>query len=884
MNSFAPWHSIGIAQTLKKLRTTSQGLLEREAAKRLEQVGPNIIFEKKPPPKFWRVVVSQWRNPVLLVVLSVAVIAGAVGSTVLALTFAFLFLLHTIIGAAFEERQLSIQEFLRGVARSLSLVKRLQGPHKGAVSQLRPMTQVVPGDIVVLGTGDTVPADGRLLRSVDLQVDESMLTGESSPQEKQLKTLSAATGLLARTNMVFSQSMVTRGNAVVAVTATGRQTVVGSIGHEQQEVVKPVPPLVVDLKKLYRSIVLSAIGLAAIIFVVGLARAHALTELIGLVVVIAVAIIPQWLLSTVALSFAESSRRLAGMGTMIKKSSSTDTLGRVSALCIDKTATLTQGALAVESVVLSNGEMMDAASMTFSKAPDDVKELWKSIVLCNDARASMLAQRGTNRLKFVGDNTDCAIAQSASNHGLTRETTEKKNPRIRVFPFTTQTKWMATIHMDRGHASLFRLYAKGAPERMLEMCSSLLDDGVVRKFTSAQRAQSTHLIDRFATQGYRLLGVARTTYSARSRLPLTSNEVRDLTWVGLVLLSDPIRIESRLCLDELARMGIKILLVTGDHPITASTVARQLGLPVSQTVMGTDIEAYSVEELSQCVEYSAVFARIEPRQKERIVSALQRNGHVVAMTGDGINDAFALKHSDIGIAVANATDIAREAADMVVTSDNLFSMNAAIREGRRVFALIQTMLLFSLCTMSAMAVVVLAGLFFAKPIIIGPLHIVWLTMIVYLLPLLSLMSDRSTPVAAPASSVWTPRQVVSSVGSGIVLGLISLFITLFRSIGSDLVMIRSTIWLSLSIVPLGLLVGGISGSWQRHNLRAHLIMAVATALVIGFQFLTITDPWLSTLFGVGTVSPWTMAAIAGGFVCVYAFRLVVQGSQHSVIV
>lgn len=884
MNSFAPWHSVGIAQTIKKLRTSSQGLLEREAAKRLEQVGPNIVFEKKSPPAFWRVVVSQWKNPLLLVVLLVAVIAAVVGSTMLSVTFAFLFFLHTIIGVVFEERQLSIQEFLRGIARSLSLVKRLQGPRKGAVSQLRPMTQVVPGDIVLLGTGDTVPADGRLLRSVDLQVDESMLTGESSPQEKQLKTLSPATSLLARTNMVFSQSMVTRGNAVVAVTATGRQTVVGSIGQEQQEVVKPVAPLVVDLKKLYRSIVLSAIILAVIVLVVGVARAHPLGQLVGLVVVIVVAIIPQWLLSTVALSFAEASRRLAGMGTMIKKSSSTDTLGRVSALCIDKTATLTQGALAVESVVLSNGEMMDATSMMLPKAPEDVKELWRAIVLCNDARASMLAGRGTSRLKFVGDNTDCAIAQSAAQHGLSREAVEKKNPRVRVFPFTTQTKWMATIHSDRARTTVWHLYAKGAPERVLEMCANSLIDGVARKLTSAQRSQIAHCIDRFATQGYRLLGVAKVTFPTRSRLPLTVNEVRDLTWVGLVLLSDPIRIESRLCLDELARMGLRILLVTGDHPITASTVARQLGLPASQIAMGTEIEAYSPEELAACVERTVVYARIEPRQKERIVSALQRNGHVVAMTGDGINDAFALKHSDIGIAVANATDIAREVADMVVTSENLFSMNAAIREGRRVFALIQTMLLFSLTTMSALAVVVLGGLFFASPIVIGPLHIVWLTMIIYLLPLLSLMSDRTTPVTSPRSSVWTRYQVVSSVGLGVFLGLIALLIALFRSQGSDMVLIRSTIWLSLSVVPLGLLIGGISGSWSRKNIRSHCIVSSTILLVIFLQMLTMTDPWLRTLFGVQGVSPWTAAAIVGGFVGVFAMRMVSHSSQHSVTV
>jgi len=885
MNSFAPWHSVGVIQTLKKLKTTSRGLFEREATKRLEHFGPNVVGVETHIPSFWRVVVRQWRNPFLLTVMIVSGIAWAMQYSSLALAFFILFIMYTIMGVMVDERQISVVTFLRSIIHSLSLIKRLQKPQSGAISQLRPISEVVPGDIVLLSTGDTVPADGRLLQSVDLQVDESMLTGESTPQEKQIKTLPATTSLLSRTNMVFSQSMVTRGNAMVAITATGKQTVVGSIGVEQYNIVKPATPLSQDLKRFYRGVMIAAACFTLGLFSIGLARGIAMRDLFPLIIIVSVAIIPQWLLSAVTVSFAEAARRLAGMGTMIKIPSSTDTLGRVTTLCIDKTATLTQGALSVESIIMSSGTVVPTSGLLFSHSTLDAQELWKAIILCNDARESTVMSRGRERTTFVGDSTDCAIAGTGNSVGIRREVLEKKFPRIRVFPFTTNTKWMSTIHMLRGSKPSFRLYCKGAPERVVELCSHRFDGALVKKFTPFDRSQVLHYIQRYSLQGYRVLGVARATYTSRARLPVTSSELDHLTWLGLVLLADPIRPESRLCIDELSRLGLRIVLVTGDHPVTAAMVGTALGLPSDRTILGSEVDRMNDGELSAAVNDASIFARIEPRGKERIVKALQRQGHVVAMTGDGINDAFALKHSDIGIAVANATDVAREAADIIVTSENLFSIHAALREGRRVVACIQVMVSFSLATMAAIATVLLGSLLFVTPQLLTPLHIVWLTLVVYLFPLLALLTDRELPYRFSTQSIGSARRTLVSVVIGVVLGMITLFVPLFRLPQPvDIVGIRTTVWMALSLLPLGLLLGGVSGRWARKNLRSHLSVALAIGLVSGLQFLTITDPWLRSVFDVERISLWNALAVMGGVGVMVAVRMIVEQIEQEALV
>ena len=703
-------------QVLDTLDTDpDQGLSQGEGARRLAGYGENKL-EKAKPPGLFRQVLAQLRDPMILVLLAAAALSFFAGGGQDWLDTAIILLIvvfNTVISVSQEDNARKALEALEKLAAPRARVLR-----EGVERRLE-STHLVPGDILLLEAGDYVPADGRILWAAGLQTDESAMTGESLPVHKRAGDgLPPDTPLAERKNMVIGGTVVTGGRAKVVVTATGMQTEMGKIAGLLLRQGQGETPLQRKMKEVSRVLSLVCVGVCAVMFGVGMLQHRDILDMFLTAVALAVAAIPEGLPAIVTIVLAVGVGRMARRNAIIKRLPAVETLGCASVICSDKTGTLTKNQMTVLEVWTPAPALRDRA-LTLG-------------TLCGDA------QEGPGG--YIGDPTETAIAQAAAQAGLEKAALERDMPRRGEAPFDSVRKRMATCHaLPNGEALVA---VKGAPEAVLARCTHLLGAQGPRPLTDGDRRRIAQVGGDLAGQALRVLAVAQRLQPALPKSMAAESLEAEFTFVGLIGMMDPPRPEVRQAVDRCAGAGIRPVMITGDHKDTAVAIAKQLNIyrPGDKAIDGAGLDFLPQETLEEEIEAFSVYARVTPEHKMRIVQAWQRRGHVVAMTGDGVNDAPALKAADIGCAMGKTgTDVAKGAADMILTDDNFATVVAAVEQGRGIYANIRKAIHYLLsCNIGEILTIFLATLLPVSQAPLSPVQLLWLNLVTDSLPALAL--------------------------------------------------------------------------------------------------------------------------------------------------
>ncbi|MDK2855064.1 MAG: P-type Ca2+ transporter type [Bacillota bacterium] len=725
-----PWHAWPLSDLIAYLKTDpGAGLEPAQARQRLLIYGPNQLPAGRKAGAL-KLFLAQFEDFMVLVLLVAAVLSLFLGEWYDAITILAIVVLNAVLGFFQEYR----------AERSLSALRRLTAPRarcrRAFLEVDVPAAEVVPGDLLLLAAGDRVAADARLVRAWDLACDESALTGESVPVAKEVCELPAETALAERRNLVYAGTLVTRGRAEAVVVATGLGTETGQIARLLGKHKEESTPLEQRLDHLGRVLVAGCIAICALVVALGLRRGGSALELIMAGISLAVAAIPEGLPAVVTLALAVGVQRMVRRRAILRKLPAVETLGCATVICADKTGTLTENRMTVREIRAADGKL----ALTIG-------------ALCNDATlkregigiGSLWRGRraGGEKWSAAGDPTEAALLVAAAEAGLVRGFLEQAHPRLGEIPFDSYRKLMSTAHRwGKG----VRLLVKGAPDVVLERCQNYDDGRGAVPLDARAKAEWLGQNEELAGRALRVLAVAYRDLPAWGG-ELHPNLESELTLVGLVGLSDPLRPGVREAIARCRRAGIKTVMITGDHPTTAVAVAKELGLPWEQGVAtGAELESWSQRELEKWAGRIAVYARVSPRHKLRIVRALKRRGHVVAMTGDGINDAPAIKEADIGVAMGQAgTDIAKEASAMIIEDDNFTTIVAAVEEGRAVYDNIRKFIRYLLtCNMGEVMTMLLAAVF-GLPLPLLPIQILWVNLVTDGLPALALGFDPPAP-------------------------------------------------------------------------------------------------------------------------------------------
>jgi len=735
---------------------TENGLDSRQRAERLATGGPNAL-PVTPPRSPWRVLLAQFKSVMIVILLGAALLAAWVGSIKDASVILAVVVINALVGFYQEYRAERSLDALKSMLPANATV-RCDGS-----SQRIDAAAVVPGDIVLLEAGDSVPADGRLILAAGLEIDESALTGESQPAAKQCEALANPDIPLGdRSNMAYMNTLLTRGRAELLVTATGSNTEMGQLSRELAATVELPTPLQVQLDRLAKRLGAIALALVALLslmqFLRGKDFAHILLDAIAL----AVAAMPEGLPVVVTVTLALGMHKMARQHAIVKRLASVETLGCTTVICSDKTGTLTLNQMTVKTfhfegrVFEVSGEGYDAqgsisAANRASASPAVVagqaalpdalpqpllQPLLQAIVACNDSRI----EDG----KVIGDPMEAALLVLAAKGGVARDEVERDWPRVAELPFDSAHKFMATFHRQ---GDLVQVVVKGAPDVLLARCSAWHATGSPQPLDAPRRQQIDADYQALGKRGLRGLLVATRTVPAASFDVAgdLSVWVGELCFVGLVGLMDPPRAEARQAIAECQHAGIAVKMITGDHQTTATAIAVELGL-AGRTVSGAELDRMDARQLADAVDEVAVFARVSPGNKVAIVRALQARGHVVAMTGDGVNDAPALKQADIGVAMGVAgTAVAKEAATMVLTDDNFATIVTAVRHGRALYDNILKFVRFQLSTTIGAVLTVFAAPLLGLPEPFTALQILWVAIIMDGPPAVSLALDAARP-------------------------------------------------------------------------------------------------------------------------------------------
>ena len=703
-------------QVLDTLDTDpDQGLSQGEGARRLAGYGENKL-EKAKPPGLFRQVLAQLRDPMILVLLAAAALSFFAGGGQDWLDTAIILLIvvfNTVISVSQEDSARKALEALEKLAAPRARVLR-----EGVERRLE-STHLVPGDILLLEAGDYVPADGRILWAAGLQTDESAMTGESLPVHKRAGDgLPPDTPLAERKNMVIGGTVVTGGRAKVVVTATGMQTEMGKIAGLLLRQGQGETPLQRKMKEVSRVLSLVCVGVCAVMFGVGMLQHRDILDMFLTAVALAVAAIPEGLPAIVTIVLAVGVGRMARRNAIIKRLPAVETLGCASVICSDKTGTLTKNQMTVLEV--------------WTPAPAHRDRALTLGTLCGDA------QEGPGG--YIGDPTETAIAQAAAQAGLEKAALERDMPRRGEAPFDSVRKRMATCHaLPNGEALVA---VKGAPEAVLARCTHLLGAQGPRPLTDGDRRRIAQVGGDLAGQALRVLAVAQRLQPALPKSMAAESLEAELTFVGLIGMMDPPRPEVRQAVDRCAGAGIRPVMITGDHKDTAVAIAKQLNIyrPGDKAIDGAGLDFLPQETLEEEIEAFSVYARVTPEHKMRIVQAWQRRGHVVAMTGDGVNDAPALKAAAIGSAMGKTgTDVAKGAADMILTDDNFATVVAAVEQGRGIYANIRKAIHYLLsCNIGEILTIFLATLLPVSQAPLSPVQLLWLNLVTDSLPALAL--------------------------------------------------------------------------------------------------------------------------------------------------
>lgn len=680
------WHSESSEHVIQILHSSEDGLSDEEARRRLAQYGKNELHKKK-KKSIGKMLLEQVTDAMVLILVGAAILSMFLGEWAEATVIFTIIVVDAVIGVIQESKASNALEALKQMSAPTACVRR------NGEESIIPAEKIVPGDIVLLEDGAIVPADLRLIVENRLAVQEASLTGESFPVEKDSVTvLPAEEPLGNRVNMAFASSIVMYGNAEGVVVGTGMNTEVGRIASMLENQDELDTPLKRKLDSVGKTLSLVGMVVCIVIFVIGSLYGRPWIPLLMTAVSLAISIIPEGLPATATIVMALGVQRMAKQNAIIRKLPAVETLGNATVICCDKTGTLTQNRMTVTHVAFDKSfQAGNAVSIELMREyPLENVELLKIAALCNNASFDPDSPG-----QVIGDPTEGALLTFAEKYGFTSDVLEERMPRLFEQPFDSTRKRMTTVHKIEDEIVA---YTKGAVEELLPLCSDILTDQGIRPITDTDRKQILNLCMKMSEEALRVLGFAKRILDY---IPVDENEnvEENLTFVGMAGMIDPPRKEVIQAVETCHAAGIRVIMITGDHKVTALEIARQLHIfrKGNTVITGPELDEMTDEQLKEAVKTAAVFARVSPSDKLRIIKALQSNEEVAAMTGDGVNDSPALKAADIGIAMGRSgTDVAKDAADMILLDDNFTTIEHAIREGRRIYRNIQKVIQFLL--------------------------------------------------------------------------------------------------------------------------------------------------------------------------------------------
>ena len=712
-------------ELLQQMNSSMNGLTAEEAKKRLEQYGYNKLQEGKRKGVL-QVFAEQFADLLVVILIIAAIISALTGGVEGTIVILAVLILNAILG--------TVQHFK--AQKSLDSLKAMAAPNARVIRDGQkmevPAAELVPGDILLLEAGDVTAADGRVLQNFSLQVSESALTGESENVNKIDTPIDQDELPLGdRLNMVYSSSLVSYGRAVVLVTGTGMQTEIGKIADLMESAQEKATPLQRSLDDFSKKLSIIIMVICAIVFGLGVWRNMGLAESLMFAVALAVAAIPEALSSIVTIGLAIGTQKMAKENAIIKNLRAVEGLGCVSVICSDKTGTLTQNRMTVKKAY-ANGKVWEPEEAKGNEKA--VNGLVAESVLCNDG--------AINGVTAVGDPTETALLSFCRTIGGDENKVREEFPRLQEIPFDSDRKLMSTLHFRNER---YEMLIKGAPDVLLARCTSVEQNGEVLPLTDEIRSAIVDQNRDFSSQGLRVLAFAKKVLSENR--PLTLEDENDLIFTGLIAMMDPPRVESAPAVADCRRAGIRPVMITGDHKITASAIAREIGIlqDGDRAVEGSELEKMTDEELRNEVEHISVYARVSPEHKIRIVRAWQDRGHVAAMTGDGVNDAPALKQADIGIAMGiTGTEVSKDAASMILTDDNFATIVKAVANGRNVYTNIKNSIQFLLSGNLAGILVVMITSLFGLPLPFTAVQLLFINLLTDSLPALAVNMEKPT--------------------------------------------------------------------------------------------------------------------------------------------
>jgi magnesium-transporting ATPase (P-type) len=881
----AVWHAVPARQALDRLQSSDDGLTDEEAARRLERYGVNALPQGGGDEAL-KILLRQIRDPLIYVLLASTGLAILTGKVVDGLVIGGVVVLNAIIGFIQEYRASKAIEALTTMVPSEVVAVRA-----GRKRSL-PATDLVPGDIVLLQSGDKVPADLRLIEERGLMVEEAALTGESVPVEKAAEPVPEQAVISDRRSMAYSGTVVTHGTATAVVVATGAETELGRISRMLGETSKLKTPLTRQLGVIARWIAVAIVLVSIVLLGVGLLRGYALADAVLAAVALAVAAIPEGLPAIVTIALAIGVRRMARRRAIIRKLPAVETLGSTTVICTDKTGTLTRNEMTVQALwtpegrycltgigYAPEGELRTEDGTSVSSLPRAVEELVRAGALGNDA---VLHEDEEAGWRLTGGPTEGALVVAAHKLGFAADDLRRRYARLDAIPFESERQFMATLHEEPGGSRV--IYLKGAPEVVLRRCTGSAGDRDVPPETAMRAVEQT------AAEGMRVLAfAARCLDRPLDRLDETEVE-GGFVLLGLQGMIDPPRPEAVEAVRACQQAGITVKMITGDHGATARAIGEALGLlgPSDGAVTGRDLEGRSAEETRQISTRHNVFARVAPEHKLRLVRALQDEGQVVAMTGDGVNDAPALKQADIGVAMGiTGTAASQEAADMVLTDDNFASIEAAVEEGRRVYDNLIKALAFVLPTNLGLAIILIAAVAFF-PIVDGqpvlpmqPVQILWINLVAAVALALPLAFEAMEPdlmhrpPRQPDAPVLSPFVITRTVLVALLMaaGALGLFLAEYAAAGgadtggwaypeAQTEAVTTVIFFQIFYL---LNCRSLKDPMPKMGLRSNPWIYVGIAVILLLQLAFVYLPFMNAVFGSAPLGlrSWGEAALIG---------------------
>jgi len=862
------WHTLEVEKVLEILNTNKAGLSEKEVNNMLIEYGSNELKEKKPTP-LWKMFLRQFESFLIIILIVATIISALIGEVTDAIVILIIVVLNALLGFIQEYRAEKAMKALKKMVTPVALVVR-DGKQMEILAR-----DLVPGDIIIIEAGDRIPADARLFEVTSLQVDETILTGESTPVTKSIHTISGDNAQLGdRKNMLYMGTNATYGRGKAVVVNTGMRTEIGKIAELIQVEKEEKTPLQLNLEQVGKQLGIILLLISAIIFVIGALRGIEILQMFLTAVSLAVAAIPEGLPAVVTITLAIGLKRMAKRNAIIRKLPAVETLGCSTVICSDKTGTLTRNEMTVQRIYVNNreifvsgegyipvGEFYFNNEIVDPRKDKDLELILKIGALCNHAAL----EKKESNYRIIGDPTEGTLLVVAAKAGILRDEVRKKYPRIGEIPFDSETKYMVTFHSTPENEKI--AYIKGAPDVVLDMCSYIYENNSERTLTDNDIKNILDMNRNMADDALRIL------IMAYKKIPdvreFTHDAIKNnLVFVGLVGMIDSPREDAKLAIQLCRSAGIRPVMITGDHKLTAMAVAKDMGLikekSDSQALTGPELDNMSDEDLEKVVDNISIYARTSSEHKIRIVRALKKRGHVVAMTGDGVNDAPAIKSSDIGIAMGiTGTDVTKEASDMILIDDNFASIVSAVEEGRSIYDNIRKSIKYLLSCNVGEVLTIFIAMITNLPLPLLPIQILWMNLVTDGLPALALGVDPAEPDVMkrpPRDSrerILSKKMLLNFGFIGMVMCIATLLIFAYNlsQNSQDITKART---MAFSVIVMSQLFYVFSCRSERYPLRKigifsnkYLIIAVISSIIL--QVAPVNIPVLQPAFGTTSI-------------------------------